>query len=407
MIPRPFYVTLWDELSAEKQMVFLSGPRQVGKTTLVRQIAKSFKNNVYVNWDVPDHKKQILKDPAFFERANRHDGSMPLVIYDEIHKYKKWKNYLKGIYDAYSKDYKFLVSGSGRLDLYQKGGDSLAGRYFQFHLFPFTVSELSGKQRRFNEFIKNPLGGFDFNSKNTTREIWQALFNMGGFPEPFHNGGKAFYNRWIRNYTSQLVREDIRDISGIKNIDTVETLYLLLPSKVANLLSLNNLAEELQTAHGSIKAWLRLFDIFYLAFRVSPWTKKVSRAILKEQKLYLFHYPEIEDEGARFENMAALELLRAVYGWNERGYGRFSLHFVRNKQKEEVDFLIADRNTPVLLIETKLSDEFPAKPLIKFQNILNVPAVQLVNKDGVFKYVKNGKNTVLIITAHNWLSLLP
>lgn len=407
MRPRPLYTALWDELSAEKQMVFLSGPRQVGKTTLARWIAEPFKNSVYVNWDVPEHRKQILSDPAFFEHVKRRDDSMPLVIYDEIHKHKKWKNYLKGIYDGYSDGYKFLVSGSGRLDLYQKGGDSLAGRYFQFHLFPFTVSELSGSPRRYNDFIRSPLSGFDIHGEGATRGIWQALAHTGGFPEPFQKGSRTFYNRWIRNYTSQLVREDIRDISGIKNIDAVETLYFLLPPKVGSLLSLNNLAEEAQTAHGNVRNWLRLLDTFYLAFRIPPWTKKVSRAILKEKKLYLFHYPEIGDEGARFENMVALELLRAVYGWNERGYGRFSLHFVRNKQKEEVDFLIADRNAPVLLIETKYSDETPAKSLIKFQSAFNVPAVQLLNKDGVYKYVKNEKNTVLIVTAHRWLSALP
>ena len=181
----------------------------------------------------------------------------------------------------------------------------------------------------------------------------------------------------------------------------------MLASKLGILFSINNVAGDLQVSFDSIKEWLRLFEIFYLVFRISPWTKKISRAILKEKKLYLFNYPEIENESYRFENMVALELLRAIYNWNEYGYGKWTLHYIRNKEKEEVDFLIANNNTPILLIETKISDDTPAKSLIKFQNILNVPAIQLVNKEGVFKYIKNNRNKILIVTAHQWLSSLP
>ena len=407
MIKRTIYFDLWQELSKEKQMIFLSGPRQAGKTTLAKEIAKGFKNNAYFNWDILAHKKLLVRDPTFFEKINRQDESIPLVIFDEIHKYKRWKNYLKGIYDQFSEDYKFLVSGSGRLDLYQKGGDSLAGRYFQFHLWPFTLAELSSTKRSFDEFSQKPINDFDINDKKMTQEIWQTLLNLGGFPEPFVKGRKAFFIKWSKNYITQLVREDIRNIHDIKDIDSIEILFTLLPSRVGNPLSMNNLANELQVAFGSVKEWLKLFEVFYLAFRISPWTQKISRAILKEKKLYLFNYPEIEDAGHRFENMVALELLRAIYNWNEYGYGRFTLHYIRNKEKEEVDFLIANNHKPVILVETKLSEDIPAKSLINFQNILDVPAVQLVNKEGIFKYIKNNKNKILVITAHRWLSSLP
>ncbi len=406
MIKRALYINLWKKLSVEKQMVFLSGARQTGKTTLAKEIAKGFANSSYINWDFPEHKKLILKSPGFFENINRKDGSMPLVILDEIHKYKRWKNYLKGIYDEYSQDYKFLVSGSGRLDLYQKGGDSLAGRYFQFHLFPFTVAELGGRNRDFKGFMKSPLE-LDTGGSKETREAWNGLLDVGGFPEPFVKGKKDFYTRWIRNYTAQIVREDIRNMHDVRNVDTIELLSALLPSKVGSPLSMNNLAEELQVSFGSIKEWLKLFEVFYLVFRISPWTKKISRAIRKEKKLYIYNYPEIENEGYRFENMVGVELARAVQNWNEYGYGRFTLHYIRNRQKEEADFLIADSNNPVLLIETKFSDDMPAKSLVNFQNTLNVPAVQLVNRDNIFKHIKNGKNKILIATAHRWLSLLP
>ena len=407
MIERSMYLNLWQELSTEKQMIFLSGPRQVGKTTLSKEIAKGFKNNIYFNWDILDHKKLLIKNPTFFEHINRQDESIPLVVLDEIHKYKRWKNYLKGVYDQFSEDYKFLVSGSGRLDLYVKGGDSLAGRYFQFHLFPFTIAELSSGKRNFDKFVKTPINGFDINDKKVSQKIWQSLFNIGGFPEPFVKGKQTFFTKWTKNYVAQIVREDIRNFYDIKNIDNIEILFTLLPSRVGSPLSMNNIAEELRVSFGSVKKWLRLFEVFYLIFRISPWTKKISRAILKEKKLYLFNYPEIKEESYRFENMVALELLRAIHSWNERGYGRFTLHYIRNKEKEEVDFLIANDNNPVLLVETKLSEGTPARSLVNFQNILNIPAVQLLNKEGVFKYIKNNKNKILIITAHRWLSSLP
>ncbi len=407
MIKRLMYSALWEQLSSEKQMVFISGPRQTGKTTFAKEIAKSFKNSIYYNWDIISNKKMLIENPTFFENLNRIDESTPLVIFDEIHKYKNWKNYLKGIYDQFCFDYKFLVSGSGRLDLYQKGGDSLAGRYFMFHLFPFTVAELSENRRTFPEFVKSPIAGFDINDKKTTAKIWQSLYNVGGFPEPFVKGTKAFWTLWSGNYVHQIVYEDIRNMSDIKNVDSIEILFSLLPSKIGSPLSLNNIAGDLQVSFDSVKSWLTLFDIFYLTFRLSPWTAKISRALSKEKKIYLFNYPEIDNEGDRFENMVALELIRAIYNWNEYGHGRFSLHYIRNKERDEVDFLITEHNKPFLLVEAKFSDCSPTKSLLNFQNALDIPAVQVVNKENIFKYINNGRQKILIITAHQWLSSLP
>lgn len=407
MLKRSLYTDLWESLSSEKQMIFLSGPRQVGKTTLAKFIAKSYSNKYYFNWDIISNKKLLIKDPAFFQHINRVDSTKPIVILDEIHKYRQWKNYLKGIYDEFKDEYVFLVSGSGRLDTYQKGGDSLAGRYFKFRLFPFTIAELSRENRDFKEFMDNPLKGFDINKKESTKKIWNALFATGGFPEPFVKGTKAFLTKWSLNYYHQIVREDIRNISDIRKINSVDLLFSLLPPKVGSPLSINNLAQDIQTAFDSVKSWLALFESFYLIFRIPPWTRKISRAILKEKKLYLFNYTEIQDKGNMFENMIALELFRAISNWNDYGFGRFTLHFIRNKEKGEVDFLIADNNNPVVLVEAKFSDEAVSKNLLRFQNDLGVPAVQLVNSENTYRYFKNGKNNILVITAHQWLSSLP
>ncbi len=407
MYKRQLYRRLWEEQSSEKPMVFIQGPRQSGKTTFARDIiGREFKNTAYLNWDILEHKRRLIQDPYFFEKINRVDASIPLVIFDEIHKYKNWKNYLKGTYDQYSRDYRFLITGSGRLDVYQKRGDSLAGRFLEFHLFPFTAAELSGKRREFSAFLKDPLR-VEPEAGGGSGPVWERLFELGGFPEPYVKGKKTFWMKWSQAYARQIIRDDIRSVLELKHIDDMEILYSLLPSRVGSPFSINNIAGDLQVTFATVKNWLRLFDMFYLTFRVGPWTRKISRAILKEKKLYLFNYPLIEDEGARFENMVALELLRAVTHWNERGLGRFSLNYIRDKEKDEVDFLIADNNKPVLMAEAKLSEESPSVSLRRFQQVLHIPAVQLIRKEGVYQSGGSGADRMLIITAHRWLSSLP
>jgi len=189
METRSLYIHVWQELSAHKPMIFLVGPRQAGKTTLAHLISRSFPNHVYFNWDIADQRAEFLQKPAFFTNMERQDTSTPLVIFDEIHKYKEWKNYLKGIYDQFHKEYRFLVSGSGRLDIYQKGGDSLAGRYFLFHLYPFTIAELADRSRDMDSFLRNPFQ-MEMADRNTLQEIWQGLSELSGFPEPYLAGRK-------------------------------------------------------------------------------------------------------------------------------------------------------------------------------------------------------------------------
>ena len=409
MHPRVLYKELWGELSVDKPMVMLAGPRQSGKTTFAREIvARDFSDVVYFNWDLAKDKRRFIADPAFFSKESRSSiSSRPLVILDEIHKYRDWKNYLKGIYDQFAGEYQFLVTGSGRLEFSRKAGDSLAGRFLKFHIFPFTLAELSSRRRTLKDFMSNPLEGFDDAPAGETARTFKSLWELSGFPEPFIKGKKSFWSTWSAAYGQQIVRDDLRTVADIRNLDTVETLFALLPSRVASPLSMNNLAGDLQVAFDTVKNWLLLFDSFYLTFRISSWTQKISRSILKEKKIYLFNFPVIDDEAARFENLAALEFLRAVEAWNDHGWGNFSLHYLRNKDKQEVDFLIAENNRPFLLAEAKLSDDAPSASLYTFQKLLNVPAVQLVKKDGVKKVYRNGKNSILVVTAHRWLSALP
>lgn len=405
MKERIIYQKVWGKLSSYKNMVLLSGPRQCGKTTLAKMIARGFSNQIYYNWDDIPSKRKLIENPYFFEKIDRMDESIPLVILDEIHKYSNWKNYLKGVYDRFAEEYKFLVTGSGRLDLYQKGGDSLAGRYMKFHLLPFTYSELTNHQNSMPYFLKHPFR-FQEDSK-TDYDLWDSLFELSGFPEPFLKGEKDFYRLWSNNYQHQLIREDIRDLTQVKKFNSLEILYSLLPLKVGSPLSLSSLNTDVQVSVDSIKNWLEVFEIHYLIFRISPWTNKIPRAIKKNKKVYLFDYAQINNESIRFENIVGLELYRAILNWNDLGFGDFSLHFIRNKEKEEVDFLICKNHHPLLLIECNLSDGNISKSLIKFQDKLDVPAIQLVNKKHIGRIVTNQKNRILVISAPRWLSFLP
>ena len=406
MEKRSLYKRIWSALAAEKSMIFLAGPRQAGKTTLAKIIAESFTNKLYFNWDISQDRMRFFETPSFFEQVERHDDSVPLIIFDEIHKYRDWKNYLKGAYDAFQGKYSFLVSGSGRLDLYQKGSDSLAGRYFLFHLWPFTLAELGSANAAFDAFCRDPLQ-LNMERHSELRQLWSRLSQLSGFPEPYLSGKETTYRRWSHTYAQQLIREDIRDMTDIKSIRDMETLYMLLPTKIGSPLSVPSLARDLKVSYNSVQNWLSVFERFFLLFSIYPWTTKIARAIQKERKVYLWDSPRIQDEAARFENMVALELYRAVIAWNDMGYGTFSLHFIKNKEQQEVDFLVARDRKPVLLVEAKLSDDQPTAALRKFQADLKVPAVQLISDAKTFKKVSNAHQTILIAPAFQWLSRLP
>lgn len=390
-------------------MIFLSGPRQVGKTTFMQEIiSKSYPHTTYFNWDIVDNKKTLLADPYFFQSVDIESGERTLVILDEIHKYRQWKNYLKGVYDKFHDRFSFAVLGSGRLDISKRGGDAMTGRFLEMHLFPFTMAELSRRKIDVKQFLKDPFSGMDFPDAIQSETVWKQLFNLGGFPEPFLSGKESTWRRWSANYGRQIIREDMRSIHEIKLIDDIETLFSLLPTKVGSPLSINNLTTDLQVSFPAVKNWLELFDYFYLTFRISPWTKKVSRAILKEKKLYLFNYPLIADTAARFENMVALELLRAVRSWNEWGWGDFGLYYLRNKEKKEVDFLLTKDHEPFLLIEAKLTDTTPAPALLEFQSVFKIPAIQLVHTPGTIHRILSEKSgRVGVFSASRWLSALP
>ena len=404
MIKRNIEKHLQDIILQYRKMAFIGGPRQVGKTTLANQFRKKFSQSCYFNWDIISDQKELLADPYFFEKIDR-DFSRPfLVVYDEIHKYARWKNYLKGVYDKYHANFHFLVTGSGRLDLFQKGWDSLFGRYFTLPLFPLTVGELRGKVPSWQEFKKRlmlPPGG------TKRKSDYEYLFELSGFPEPFLKGTKTFYNMWFEERKKLLVREDIRDASGIRQISLLEILSHAIPEKIGAPLSLNSLREDVGVAFETIRDWVLLLGQFYYLFQILPYAGSMTRMLKKEAKAYLFDWVEVADKAKRFENMVALHLYKAVSLWRASGQGDIDLRYIRDREKREVDFVFLENNRPVCLIECKYSDEQAADNLKYFQGKFKIPlAVQLVHKSGFSRKIKFDSGEILIISADRWLEML-
>jgi predicted AAA+ superfamily ATPase len=406
MIERTAIPIIGEIIEQLSKMAFVSGPRQVGKTTLAKQYLGQFGQGLYRNWDLPPHQKEILTDPLFFEKQNRNPDKPFLVILDEMHKYARWKYYLKGVYDHGQPDFRFLITGSGRLDLYKKGGDSLLGRYFSVPLLPLTLGELRGQLiglKEFQESLTSPPA-----PSKETRQGYEHLFRFSGFPEPFSRGTMAFYRRWFAERKTLLIREDIRDTSAIREISLLEHLAHLLPERIGNPLSLNALRTAVGVAFETVRDWLSLLEQFYYLFRLSPFTGTLARTLRKEQKAYLFDWVEIEEEGLRFENLAALHLLKAVRLWKAMGEGETGLYYLRDKEKREIDFVLTEKDKPFCLIECKKTDEALSPSLVHFQKQLGVPtAVQILHKGGVLKKMRTYGLTQWIVSADQWLALLP
>ena len=356
-------------------MLFLVGPRQVGKTTLAKQYQKKYEESIYLNWDVVHDRTQILSGQKFIENIfplNVLREQKPLIIFDEIHKFKDWKNYLKGFYDLYGDHYHILITGSARLDIYQSGGDSLMGRYFQLRIHPFSIGELITSHREAQEIIPpSPISQKTFNQ----------LYQFGGFPNPYLKENLAFSNKWNALRSKQLFYEDIRNVSNIHEIEQLEVLSELLKQQTGQLINRSSLAKKIQVTTQTISRWIQTLERFYFCFSIKPWSKNITRSLIKEPKLYLWDWSQIEDKGARFENFVASHLLKAVHFWNDLGLGIFSLYFLRNKDKKEVDFLISRNNKPWILIEAKFKDKSLSKSVRYFQEQTKAPkAFQLIKE---------------------------
>ncbi len=360
-----------EEALAEPKMAFISGPRQVGKTTLARSLLAD-PAAAYFSWDVERHRLKILRaDGAFWESAV--GAARTRIVLDEIHKYPRWKRLLKGLFDAHREEVELIVTGSGRLDVYQKGGDSLLGRYALHRLHPFTVGELlaGGHQDVLTPQNLDDALASGFGPVRGAAEALSQIEAFTGFPEPLFAARAERLRRWRRARRELVLREDLRDLTRIRELGLIDQLVALLPARVGSPLSVNALREDLGVAFDTAKAWLEALARLYVLFELRPFAGKLARTLRREAKVYLFDPSEIEDPGARFENLIALHLLKLVDAWNDRGFGDFALAYVRDKERREVDFLITDRRKPYWLVEVKLSDAQPTPALRYFRDRLH------------------------------------
>jgi uncharacterized protein len=307
----------------QRKMVFVAGPRQVGKTTLAKRLPGAAKG--YLNWDVAADRDRILR------------GELPpsrLWIFDEIHKYRGWRALLKGLFDSRRPAQQILVTGSARLDLYRHGGDSLQGRYHLLRLHPLSVAELG---------------------LSTTDDV-RTLLMLGGFPEPFFSGSEVEARRWSREYRNLLVREEVVGLERVHDLGNLELLMIRLPELVGSPLSINSLREDLRVSHKAVANWLDIFERLYGLFRLSPMGSPTIRAVKKEQKHYHFDWTLVTRDPARFENLVAAHLLKWVHYQQDVNGRDLELRYFRDTDGREVDFVVVERRDPIVCVESKWSD---------------------------------------------------
>ena len=356
----------------KEKIVLLSGARQVGKTTLAHSLDLS---KTYLNFD-------SLKDRIIIN-GQEWNRDVELIIFDELHKMKNWKSWIKGIYDTEGIRPSLLVTGSARLDTYRKTGDSLAGRYFSYRLHPFSVKEVCTYT--------------DIDAKEAVRRI--MLF--GGFPEPFLKNNEVFARRWRKSHLDTIIREDLLDLEKVRDIKSIELLIDMLRTRVGSSVSYQSLAEDLQVSAPTVKHWLSILESLYIIFPVRPYHKNIARSILKEAKYYFYDTGAVEgDDGAKLENLTASAFLKELHFVEDTTGSRCALHYLRDKEKREVDFLLLIDDKPLYLIEVKVSDDTFSPALFRYNNLIpSAKAIQIV----LNLREKKMKNNIKMYPVSNFL----
>jgi len=334
----------------EKKLVLLVGPRQSGKTWLAKDIAKSFNNSLYLNYDQLTDKK-IIKEQSWLDTVD-------LLILDELHKMPDWKNYLKGVFDTKPLSLRILVTGSARLDIYDKLGDSLAGRYFRHRLLPVSLAELA---------------------KSSESVDIERLLERGGFPEPYFASDTMQADRWRMQYINSLLSTDIFEIETIHNMKAMRLVFELLRARVGSPVSFQSLAEDAAISPSTVKKYIQILEAIFVIFIVTPYSKNIARSLLKEPKVYFFDTALVQgDDGAKFENLVAVSLLKHVFGKVDIEAKDYTLKYMRTKDGQEVDFVLVNQDKIETIIEAKFADQSISKSLIKFHEKYGYPAIQLV-----------------------------
>lgn len=379
-----------------EKMVLLNGPRQCGKTTLAKRIVEKHGGG-YFNYDVASHRAAL--------RAERFPDAK-YWVFDEIHKLRSWRNWLKGVFDLHGGKHRILVTGSARLEEYRRGGDSLQGRYFRHRLHPLTVGELMG-----NRLADDPDSWMIESTRSSVPadDIVRSLMTLGGFPEPFFKGSQRWAERWRLAYGTLLVREEVRDLEQLRDLDRVELLFDRLPDVVGSVLSINALREDLEVAFETVRNWLNIFERLYGVFRVSPFGPPKIKAVKKESKLYLWDWARASKDAARFENLVLFHLLRLVHFLEDIHGEKAELRYFRDVTGREVDAIVLRKGKPWLAVECKMSDQ-PLDPSLRYLlERTNIPWAFQVSFNGTDdrELVKIGTSKVRLMPAAKFLAGLP
>jgi predicted AAA+ superfamily ATPase len=355
-------------------MVFVAGPRQVGKTTLAKQILEASGPGLYLSWDQKQDRRGIYRAQWPADEA--------LIVLDELHKYRLWKRWLKGEYDKHRDRLRFLVTGSARLDLYRRGGDSLQGRYHHYRLHPFSVAEVGngGKDRP----VASPGQELDFASGQGAGDVLEALLRFGGFPEPFLAQSDRTLRRWQKERVDRFFREDVRDLENVQDLSSMQILADFLPERVASPL------EDLEVSYRAASRWMDILDRLYFVFRVRPYDARAVRALKKMPKAYLWDSSLVPKPGARFENLVALHLLKFCHYLEDTEGYRIDLHYLRDAMGREVDFLVTVDKKPWFAVEAKVSGDEIDASLQYFRTRLKIPFAYQVVQDGRRDFVEEG-----------------
>jgi uncharacterized protein len=384
---------------SDHKIALVSGPRQCGKTTLGKMLLAERKVGGYHNWDDVSFRRMWTKEPTAMTAELTTSSVVPLLVLDEIHKARGWKRTLKGLYDTRERPFDLIVTGSARLNVYKKGGDSLLGRALHFRLHPLSVAELTAASLP-GEPDERIGALFTHATRVAKEDPIEPLLRFGGFPEPFLAANERKARVWRHSRIEKVLREDLRDLSRIPELSRVEMLASLLPERVGSPLSRASLREDLEVSFDSVTRWLGLLSELYYTFELKPYARSVARSLKRESKLYLWDWSEVQEPGARFENLVAVHLLKACDFWTDSGEGTFDLKYLRNKEKEEIDFLIVRDGKPWLPVEVKLNDTEPLRHWRKFVGYLGCRrALQLVCKPGWFRRYTEGDTELIVASA--------
>jgi hypothetical protein len=373
------------------KMVFIGGPRQVGKTTLARRIADKWSNTAYFNWDKRAHRQAILRE--------QWPPETQVIVFDEIHKYTRWKTFIKGLWDTRRYGERIMVTGSSRLDIYRRGGDSLMGRYHYFRLHPFSLREL--EQTSMPELAGDSPTPLQFGPSGDLA----PFMRFGGFPEPLISQSERIWRRWQRERFERIFREDIRETEMVRSLSQVELLAGLLPRRVGSPLSINSLVEDVEASPKTIQAWLDLLARNYYLFKVPPYHRRMERALKKEAKYYLWDWSEVKENGPRFENMIGSHLLKWCHTFEDREGFRVELYYLRDLEKREVDFLILWEDQPWLLVECKIKNDRNFTALNYYKQKLKIQQCFLVTLEEREDY-EDRRTGVRVIPAARFLMAL-